>query len=49
MADQRRKLTVADRTTVDLRLRDGWGIRQIAFALGRCTGTVCSKYKLSMI
>jgi transposase, IS30 family len=40
MASQRRKLTVVDRTTIDLRLRDGWGIRQIALALGRSAGTV---------
>jgi len=40
MAAQRRKLTVVDRTTIDLRLRDGWGIRQIALALGRSAGMV---------
>ena len=40
MASQRRKLTVVDRTTIALRLRDGWGIRQIALGLGRSPGTV---------
>ena len=40
MAAQRRKLTVVDRTAIGLRLRDGWGIRQIALALGRSAGTV---------
>ena len=40
MADQRRKLTVVERTTIALRLCDGWGIRRIARALGRSPGTV---------
>ncbi len=33
-------MTVVDRTTIALRLRDGWGIRQIACALGRSAGTI---------
>ena len=40
MAVQRRKRTVVDRTTIALRLRDGWGIRQIALGLGLSPGTV---------
>ncbi len=40
MAAQRRKFTVVDRTTIALRLRDGWGIRRIARSLGRSPGTV---------
>ncbi len=40
MAAQRRKLTVVDRTTIALRLGDGWGIRRIALALGRSPGMV---------
>lgn len=40
MVAQRRKFTAVDRTTIALRLRDGWGIRRIARALGRSPGTV---------
>jgi IS30 family transposase len=40
MTSQRRKLTVVDRTTIEVRLRDGWGIRAIAAALGRSSGTI---------
>jgi IS30 family transposase len=40
MAVPRRAFTVVDRTTIALRLRDGWGIRQIACALGRSPGTI---------
>lgn len=40
MAARRRALTIVDRTTIALRLRDGWGIRQIAGALGRSAGTI---------
>src|SRR3978361_400842 len=43
MAAQRRKLTVVDRTTIDLRLRDGWGIRQSALAVGRSAGMVADE------
>jgi IS30 family transposase len=40
MADPRRAFTVVDRTTISLRLRDGWGIRKIARSLGRSPGTI---------
>ena len=40
MTVQRRALTVVDRTTIEVRLRDGWGIRAIAAALGRSAGTI---------
>lgn len=40
MAFRRRALTVVDRTTIALRLHDGWGIRQIACGLGRSAGTI---------
>lgn len=40
MTSQRRALTVVDRTTIEVRLRDGWGIRAIAAALGRSAGTI---------
>jgi IS30 family transposase len=35
MAVQRRKLTSMDRSLMEVRLRDGWGTRQIARAVGR--------------
>jgi IS30 family transposase len=38
-------LTVVDRTTIELRLGDGWGIRQIAYALGRSAGTISDEVK----
>lgn len=40
MSDQRRKLTVFDRSQIELRLRDGWGVRAIARALDRSAGTI---------
>ena len=40
MASPRRAFTVVDRTTIALRLRDGWGVRMIARSLGRSAGTV---------
>jgi IS30 family transposase len=40
MAAPRRALTVIDRTTIALRLQDGWGIRRIARGLGRFAGTI---------
>jgi len=43
MADPRRRLTIVDRTTIELRLVDGWGIRAIARALGRSAGTICDE------
>jgi transposase, IS30 family len=36
----RRRLTVVDRTTIEVRQLDGWGIRAIARALGRSPGTI---------
>jgi transposase, IS30 family len=40
MADQRRKLTVVDRSQIELRLRDGCGVRAIARDLDRSPGTI---------
>jgi IS30 family transposase len=40
MAGQRRRLTVFDRSTIDLRLRDGWGLRAIARSLDRSPGMI---------
>jgi IS30 family transposase len=40
MKPKRRSLTVIDRTTIELRLRDGWGVRAIGAALGRSAGTI---------
>ena len=40
MSVLRRRLTVVDRTVIEVRLRDGWGIRAIAAALGRSPGTI---------
>lgn len=40
MAGSRRGLTVVDRTTIEMRLRDGWGIRAIAQGLSRSAGTI---------
>ncbi len=45
MATPRRMLTVFDRTTIALRLRDGWGIRMIARTLGRSAGTISDEVK----
>src|SRR5215210_1194209 len=45
MADLRRKLTVVDRTLIELRRRDGWGVRRIALALGRSPGTISAELK----
>ena len=40
MAGKRRALTVFDRLVIELRLRDGWGVRAIARALDRSAGMV---------
>jgi IS30 family transposase len=40
MAKQRRELTVFDRSKIEVRLRDGWGIRAIARDLDRSPGMV---------
>jgi IS30 family transposase len=45
MGVPRRKLTVVDRTMIEVRLRDGWGIRAIARALGRSPGTISDEVK----
>jgi IS30 family transposase len=45
MADPRRKLTVVDRTLIELRRRDGWGVRRIALALDRSPGTISDEMK----
>jgi len=45
MAVQRRRLTVVDRTIIELRLRDGWSIRSVARELGRSAGTVSAEIK----
>jgi IS30 family transposase len=43
MAEKRRRLTVVDRTMIEVRLRDGMGIRAIAEHLGRSPGTICDE------
>jgi IS30 family transposase len=43
MAGQRRKLTVFDRSTIEVRLRDGWGVRAIARDLKRAPGMICDE------
>ena len=45
MAGQRRKLTVFDRSTIEVRLRDGWGIRAIARDLDRSPGMVSDEIR----
>jgi len=45
MAGFKRAISVVDRTTIDLRLRDGWGVRAIARALGRSAGTISDEIK----
>jgi IS30 family transposase len=40
MSTPRRRLTVIDRTMIEVRLRDGWSVRAIATALGRSPGTI---------
>jgi IS30 family transposase len=41
----RRILSIVDRTTIELRLGDGWGIRAIARALGRSAGTISDEVR----
>jgi IS30 family transposase len=43
MAVPRRMLTVIDRTMIEVRLRDDWGIRAIALSLCRSPGTICDE------
>jgi IS30 family transposase len=45
MAVSRRKLTVFDRTMIEMRRRDGWGVRRIATSLGRSPGTICDEIR----
>jgi hypothetical protein len=45
MAVQRFRLTVVDRTIIELRRRCGCSIRMIARGLGRSSGTVCDEIK----
>jgi IS30 family transposase len=45
MVVSRRRLTVIDRTTIELRRQDGWGVRRIAAALGRSPGTVSDEIR----
>ena len=40
MRVRRLRLTLVDRTTIELRLSDGWGVRAIASALNRSPGTI---------
>src|SRR3954454_3907636 len=40
MQKQRRKLTVEDRVAIDLRRKDGWGVRAIARELGRSPSVI---------
>src|SRR3954454_7923609 len=43
MQRQRRKLTVEDRVAIDLRRKDGWGVRAIARELGRSPSVISAE------
>jgi IS30 family transposase len=43
MLRKRRKLTVEDRVTIDLRRKDGWGMRAIARELGRSPSVISTE------
>ena len=43
MPRQRRKLTVEDRVAIDLRRKDGWGVRAIARELGRSPSVISTE------
>jgi IS30 family transposase len=43
MKRQRRKLTVEDRVAIDLRRKDGWGVRAIARELGRSPSVISAE------
>ena len=43
MQRQRRKLTVEDRVAIDLRRKDGWGVRAIARELGRSPSVISTE------
>ena len=45
MGVHRRALTVFDRTTIEVRIRDGWGPRAIARALDRSPGMISGEIK----
>jgi IS30 family transposase len=45
MAVSRRVLTIVDRTMIEVRLRDGWGVRAIALALRRSPGTISDEIR----
>ena len=43
MQRQRRKLTVEDRVVIELRCKDGWGVRAIARELGRSPSVISAE------
>src|SRR5215218_7145278 len=43
MQRQRRKLTVVDRVAIELRRKDGWGVRAIARELGRSPSVISAE------
>ena len=43
MQRQRRKLTVEDRIMIELRRKDGWGVRAIARELGRSPSVISAE------
>src|SRR3954471_24470474 len=43
MQRQRRKLTVEDRIAIELRRKDGWGVRAIARELGRSPSVISAE------
>src|SRR3954470_2027071 len=43
MQRQRRKLTVEDRVAIELRRKDGWGVRAIARELGRAPSVISAE------
>ena len=43
MQRQRRKLTVEDRVVIELRRKDGWGVRAIARELGRSPSVISTE------
>src|SRR5687768_12410254 len=43
MQRQRRKLTVEDRVAIDLRRKNGWGVRAIARELGRSPSVISTE------
>src|SRR3954447_16471754 len=43
MQRQRRKLTVEERVAIDLRRKDGWGVRAIARQLGRSPSVISAE------